>query len=129
VVGRRQVTGAGQERAPSAGAASVIGALRQTTQPCPQRPRIGASSYYLLDPISRNKIRLGSLLQEQDKAAEKKYRMTVGPSMIEKVCIHGARLVQLHKQLHEQLHNFNSQTANSLTNSLVSFSDNSLSQS
>jgi hypothetical protein len=36
-----------------------------------------------------------------------------------------ARLVQLH----EQLHNFNSQTANSLTNSLVSFSDNSLSQS
>jgi hypothetical protein len=40
-----------------------------------------------------------------------------------------ARLVQLHKQLHEQLHNFNSQTANSLTNSLVSFSDNSLSQS
>jgi hypothetical protein len=40
-----------------------------------------------------------------------------------------ARLVQLHEQLHEQLHNFNSQTANSLTNSLVSFSDNSLSQS
>jgi hypothetical protein len=47
------------------------------------------------------------------------------------LCINGyrARLVQLHEQLHEQLHNFNSQTANSLTNSLVSFSDNSLSQS
>jgi hypothetical protein len=39
-----------------------------------------------------------------------------------------ARLVQLHEQLHEQLHNFNSQTANSLPNSLVSFSENSLSQ-
>jgi hypothetical protein len=38
-----------------------------------------------------------------------------------------ARLVQLHEQLHEQLHNFNSQTANSLPNSLVSFSENSLS--
>jgi hypothetical protein len=36
-----------------------------------------------------------------------------------------ARLVQLH----EQLHNFNSQTTNSLPNSLVSFSENSLSQS
>jgi hypothetical protein len=34
-----------------------------------------------------------------------------------------ARLVQLHEQLHEQLHNFNSQT----TNSLVNFSENSLS--
>jgi hypothetical protein len=32
-----------------------------------------------------------------------------------------ARLVQLHEQLYEQLHNFNSQTANSLLNSLVSF--------
>jgi hypothetical protein len=30
---------------------------------------------------------------------------------------------------HEQLHNFNSQTANSLPNSLASFSENSLSQS
>jgi hypothetical protein len=40
-----------------------------------------------------------------------------------------ACLVQLHEQLHEQLHNFNSQTANSLPNSLVSFSENSLSQS
>jgi hypothetical protein len=40
-----------------------------------------------------------------------------------------ARLVQLHEQLHEQLHNFNSQTTNSLPNSLVSFSENSLSQS
>jgi hypothetical protein len=40
-----------------------------------------------------------------------------------------ARLVQLHEQLHEQLHNFNTQTANSLPNSLVSFSENSLSQS
>jgi hypothetical protein len=38
-------------------------------------------------------------------------------------------LVQLHEQLHEQLHNFNSQTANSLPNSLASFSVNSLSQS
>jgi Ca2+-binding EF-hand superfamily protein len=38
-----------------------------------------------------------------------------------------ARLVQLHEQLHEQLHNFNSQTTNSLPNSLVSFSENSLS--
>jgi hypothetical protein len=38
-------------------------------------------------------------------------------------------LVQFHEQLHEQLHNFNSQTANSLPNSLVSFSENSLSQS
>jgi hypothetical protein len=36
-----------------------------------------------------------------------------------------ARLVQLH----EQLHNFNSQTTNSLPNSLASFSENSLSQS
>jgi hypothetical protein len=36
-----------------------------------------------------------------------------------------ARLVQLH----EQLHNFNSQIANSLPNSLASFSKNSLSQS
>jgi hypothetical protein len=40
-----------------------------------------------------------------------------------------ARLVQLHEQLHEQIHNFNSQTANFLPNSLVSFSENSLSQS
>jgi hypothetical protein len=40
-----------------------------------------------------------------------------------------AHLVQLHEQLHEQLHNFNSQTTNSLPNSLVSFSENSLSQS
>jgi hypothetical protein len=40
-----------------------------------------------------------------------------------------ARLVQLHEQLHEQLHNFNNQTTNSLPNSLVSFSENSLSQS
>jgi hypothetical protein len=34
-----------------------------------------------------------------------------------------ARLVQLH----EQLHNFNSQTTNSLSNSLVSLCENSLS--
>jgi hypothetical protein len=40
-----------------------------------------------------------------------------------------ARLVQLREQLHEQLHNFNSQTTNSLPNSPVSFSENSLSQS
>jgi hypothetical protein len=40
-----------------------------------------------------------------------------------------ARLVQFYEQLHEQLHNFNSQTTNSLPNSLVSFSENSLSQS
>jgi hypothetical protein len=40
-----------------------------------------------------------------------------------------ARLVQLHERLHEQLHNFNSQTASSLPSSLVSFSENSLSQS
>jgi hypothetical protein len=44
-------------------------------------------------------------------------------------CHLGARLVQLHEQLHEQLHNFNSQTTNSMPNSLVSFSENSLSQS
>jgi hypothetical protein len=43
--------------------------------------------------------------------------------------IYRARLVQLHEQLHERLHNFNSQTANSLPNSLASFSENSLSQS
>jgi hypothetical protein len=36
-----------------------------------------------------------------------------------------ARLVQLH----ERLHNFNSQTVSSLPSSLVSFSENSLSQS
>jgi hypothetical protein len=35
----------------------------------------------------------------------------------------------LFEQLHKQLHNFNSKTANSLLNSLVSFSENSLSQS
>jgi hypothetical protein len=40
-----------------------------------------------------------------------------------------ARLVQLHERLHEQLHNFNSQIASSLPSSLVSFSENSLSQS
>jgi hypothetical protein len=48
------------------------------------------------------------------------------------ICIYNkqrARLVQLHEQLHEQLYNFNSQIANSLPNSLVSFSENSLSQS
>jgi hypothetical protein len=39
------------------------------------------------------------------------------------------RLVQLHERLHEQLHNFNSQTTSSLPSSLVSFSENSLSQS
>jgi hypothetical protein len=38
---------------------------------------------------------------------------------------HWARLVQLH----EQHHDFNSQTANSLPNSLASFSENPLSQS
>jgi hypothetical protein len=38
---------------------------------------------------------------------------------------HRARLLQFHEQHYEQLHNFNSQT----TNSLVSFSENSLSQS
>jgi hypothetical protein len=42
---------------------------------------------------------------------------------------HRARLVQLHERLHEQLHNFNSQTTSSLPSSLVSFSENSLSQS
>jgi hypothetical protein len=61
-----------------------------------------------------------------------RYTRTAGPhpSYIREVYpILWARLVQLHGQLHEQLHNFNSQTTNSLPNSLVSFSENSLSQS
>jgi hypothetical protein len=49
---------------------------------------------------------------------------TESPSVEFRAC-----LVQLHEQLYEQLHNFNSQTTNSLPNFLVSFSENSLSQS
>jgi hypothetical protein len=51
---------------------------------------------------------------------------------MEKLCAQArdrARLVQLHEQLHEQLHNVNSQTTNSLPNSLLSLSEKSLSQS
>jgi hypothetical protein len=71
--------------------------------------------------------------ETNNPAAGKNSCFTIDQIITSEGMTHGtslcARLVQLHEQLHEQLHNFNSQTTNSLPNSLVSFSENSLSQS